>query len=108
MAGRQRLAAPPMEWLTNSNVGEASRLGLTEAEMTEANALDRPRQVHMEVGHVRGFSTLHQVSATIRLQIRRPVCTNLDSPIGAAGKESGVGSEDNRGSQGSPALQSAF
>jgi hypothetical protein len=76
--------------------------------MAEAKALGRPRQVHMEVGHVRGFSRLHLVSATIRLQIRRSVCTSLDSPIEAAGKESGVGSERNRGSQGSPALQSAF
>ena len=104
----QRLAAPPMEWLTNSIVGEASRRGLAEAEMTEAEGLGPDRQVHMDVGHVRGFSRLHQVSAAIRLQIRRSRFTNLDSPIEAAGKESGVGSEENRGRQGSPALQSAF
>lgn len=97
-----------MEWLTNSNVGEASRLGLTDAEMTEARALDLARQVHMEAGHVRSFSRLHQVGAAIRLQIRRLLCTILDSPIEAAGKESGAGSEENRSSQGSPALQSAF
>ena len=56
MAGLKRLEAPPMEWLTNSIVGEASRLGLTEAEMTELSTLVLARQVHMEVGHVRSFS----------------------------------------------------
>jgi hypothetical protein len=97
-----------MEWLTKSNVGEALRRGLAEAEMTEASTLDLARQVHMEVGHVRSFSRLHQASAAIRLQIRRSRCTILDSPIEAAGKESGVGSEENRGGQESPALQSSF